>query len=101
MSRTLPWHGWAKWRRSGIRPESVTLSASPTAEPGWKARIDLTEHLGDTVLAFASIAGLEEPLSLKLAARNRRPWQRAWTSTSIPKRALYLFDESGKRIGSI
>lgn len=86
----------------GIRPESVTLSAGPTAEPGWKARIDLTEHLGDTVLAYASIAGLEEPLSLKLAAEIAGPWQAGMDVNIHPKTgALYLFDESGKRIGSI
>ena len=85
----------------GIRPESLTVSSGATAEPGWQARIDLTEHLGDTVLAYASVAGMDQPVSLKLAAEDA-PWQAGMAVNLHPKAgALHLFDGQGQRIGAV
>jgi multiple sugar transport system ATP-binding protein len=86
----------------GIRPESLTLSSGASAEPGWQARIDLTEHLGDTVLAYASIAGVDQTVSLKLAAEDAAPWQAGMVVNLHPKPgALHLFDGQGQRIGAL
>jgi multiple sugar transport system ATP-binding protein len=86
----------------GIRPESMTVSSGPSAEPGWQARIDVIEHLGDTVLVYASMAGVEEPVSLKLSAEDGAPWQVGMDVNLHPKAgALHLFDGQGQRIGAV
>ena len=85
----------------GIRPESLTVSSGPSAEPGWQAKIDLIEHLGDTVLAYASVAGMDQPVSLKLAAEDAA-WQAGMAVNLHPKAgALHLFDAQGNRIGAV
>ncbi|MEY4749962.1 MAG: hypothetical protein RIQ60_2176, partial [Pseudomonadota bacterium] len=60
------------------------------------------EHLGDTVLVYASMAGVEEPVSLKLSAEDGAPWQVGMDVNLHPKAgALHLFDGQGQRIGAI
>ncbi len=86
----------------GIRPESMTVSAGPSAEPGWPARIDVVEHLGDTVLIYASVAGVDQPVSLKLSAEDGQPWSVGSQVNLHPKAgALHLFDAQGQRIGAV
>jgi multiple sugar transport system ATP-binding protein len=86
----------------GIRPESLTVSAGASAEPGWQARIDVIEHLGDTVLIYASVAGVDQPVSLKLSAEDGAPWPVGMTVNLHPKAgALHLFDVHGQRLGAI
>ena len=86
----------------GIRPESLNVLAASAHEPGWRAKIDLTEHLGDTVLAYASVAGEAPSVSLKLAAEDASPWQAGMAVKLEPKAgALHLFDTQGQRIGAV
>jgi multiple sugar transport system ATP-binding protein len=86
----------------GIRPESLTVAAASAGEPGWSAKIDVIEHLGDTVLIYASVAGVDQPVSLKLAAEEGEPWLAGMAVTLHPKSgALHLFDAQGQRIGAI
>jgi multiple sugar transport system ATP-binding protein len=73
-----------------------------SGQRGWSAHIDLTEHLGDTVLVYATVAGVEQPVSLKLAAEEAGPWQAGMAVTLGPKPgALHLFDAQGRRTGSV
>jgi ABC-type sugar transport system ATPase subunit len=86
----------------GIRPEALTVAASASAASGWQAGIDVIEHLGDTVLIYASVAGVEQPVSLKLSAEDGAPWQVGMTVKLHPKAgALHLFDAHGQRLGAI
>jgi multiple sugar transport system ATP-binding protein len=88
--------------RVGIRPESMTVSSGAAADPGWRARVDVIEHLGDTVLVYAGVAGIDEPVSLKLPAEDGVPWRVGAEVTLHPKPgALHLFDAQGLRIGSV
>jgi multiple sugar transport system ATP-binding protein len=86
----------------GVRPENLTVSAGAGAEPGWRACIDVIEHLGDTVLIYARVVGVDQPLSLKLSAEHGAPWPVGAEVTLQPMQgALHLFDQQGTRIGAI
>ena len=75
MSRTLPWR-LGEVAQVIIRPESVT-SCRPAPLPSRAGRrIDSRSTSATSVLAYASIAGLEEPLSL-CSLQKSPAWQAA------------------------
>jgi multiple sugar transport system ATP-binding protein len=55
----------------GLRPEHLSLVAAGT---GLDGELALIEHLGDTSIAYVRIAGVEQPLAVKLSAG--QAWQR-------------------------
>ena len=86
----------------GIRPESVT----PVGRPHCRAGLEGAHRPHRAPRRHG--AGLRQHRRAGRAAepqarcRNRRPWQAGMDVNIHPKTgALYLFDESGKRIGSI
>jgi multiple sugar transport system ATP-binding protein len=82
----------------GVRPEA--LLATPGGS-GWRAKVDLIEHLGDTLLVYATVAGLDAAVSLKLPAEEAAQWQVGASVNLQPKPgALHLFDARGQRIGT-
>ena len=100
---TAAWHPAAAGASQvGIRPESLLPTDPASGQRGWSARIDLTEHLGDTVLVYARVDGVEQPVSLKLSAEEAGPWQAGMVVTLTPKPgALHLFDAQGCRTGAV
>lgn len=100
---TAVWHPAAAGASQvGIRPESLLPTDPASGQRGWSARIDLTEHLGDTVLVYARVDGVEQPVSLKLSAEEAGPWQAGMVVTLTPKPgALHLFDAQGRRTGAV
>ena len=100
---TATWHPAAAGASQvGIRPESLLPTDPASGKRGWSARIDLTEHLGDTVLVYARVDGVEQPVSLKLSAEEAGPWQAGMVVTLTPKPgALHLFDAQGRRTGAV
>ncbi|MEY4758046.1 MAG: hypothetical protein RJA34_2944 [Pseudomonadota bacterium] len=84
----------------GVRPESLIVSSGEG--PGWTAQLDVIEHLGDTLLVYASVAGVDQPVSLKLSAEEGQPWKVGMTVRLQPKAsALHLFDAQGQRVGAV
>ncbi|MFO1253419.1 MAG: sn-glycerol-3-phosphate ABC transporter ATP-binding protein UgpC [Inhella sp.] len=53
----------------GIRPEHLRLASS--SEEGVVAQVELAEHLGDTTLVYARVAGLEQALIVRLGDEGR------------------------------
>ena len=53
----------AQARTLGVRPEDITVAES---EDGLPARVDFVEHLGDTTVLYAALAGVPETLAIKL-----------------------------------
>ena len=86
----------------GIRPEALTVTPGASSSAGWSARIDVIEHLGDTVLLYASVPGIETPVSLKLSAEEGAHLKVSQEVTLHPKAgALHLFDGQGRRLGAV
>jgi len=79
----------------GIRPEHLSVGR---VDDGLAARIELLEHLGDSLIVHASLDGSQEPLSLRLAADHAglAVGQRVGL---LPQSAhALLFDASGRAI---
>ena len=86
----------------GVRPEAILVSAEGSGEPGWAARIEVLEHLGDTVLLHCRVPGLDEDLSVKLAAEDAAPWASGMQVRLSPKAGhLHLFQADGLRCGQV
>ena len=84
----------------GVRPESLIVSTGDG--PGWTAKLDVIEHLGDTLLVYASVAGMDQAVSLKLSAEEGQPWKVGMTVRLQPKAgALHLFNAQGQRVGAV
>ncbi len=79
----------------GIRPEHLTVTR---VENGLAARIDLLEHLGDSLIVHATLRGTDNPISLRLSADHAGLG--AGQDIGIqpqPARAL-LFDAAGQAV---
>jgi multiple sugar transport system ATP-binding protein len=86
----------------GIRPESIRVTANSAGESGLAARIEVLEHLGDTVLLHCRVDGIDQDISVKLTAEEAGPWTHGTTVKLTPKaEALHLFQADGQRIGQI
>ncbi|MBK6853402.1 MAG: sn-glycerol-3-phosphate ABC transporter ATP-binding protein UgpC [Burkholderiales bacterium] len=98
----------ARVAQVGVRPESLRVVADSDAEAvngGWPVRIDVTEHLGDSVLLHARFAGTAvaaEPLCLKLPAAQAEHWRPDDAVRVLAEPgALHLFDGQGRRLGAL
>ena len=82
----------------GVRPEHFDVQPTPTERGGIAARLEVVERLGDTVLLYLSIAGLEHTIAVKIAEEGRK-WERGMTVALLPKaNAALLFTKTGQRV---
>jgi multiple sugar transport system ATP-binding protein len=86
----------------GIRPENLSMCT----RDGWPATIEAIEHLGDTLLVYAKLAGFAEALCVKVPADQMHAdglnLVIAETIHLKPKPGCtHLFDAQGCRIGSV
>jgi len=79
----------------GVRPEDLRVVARGT---GLAARIDLVEHLGDLVLAYATLAGSGEALALKQMPGAAVPAAGDEVGLLPDPQRVYVFDEQGHAI---
>ncbi|GGP21248.1 ABC transporter ATP-binding protein [Silvimonas iriomotensis] len=77
----------------GIRPEHVQLKLE--GEEGVPARIDLIEHLGDIVLAYVEVAGVNEILCVKLPGNHPELKRGASVRLVFPEKDTLVFNEQG------
>lgn len=80
----------------GVRPESWrVVSADEAALPG---EVDFVEHLGDAVISYIKVVGMNELLTLKTSAL-APPHRVGDTLHLLPMRGeLLAFDTSGRRV---
>ncbi|QLG88289.1 sn-glycerol-3-phosphate ABC transporter ATP-binding protein UgpC [Chitinibacter bivalviorum] len=78
----------------GIRPEHIELCADGDAD-GIPARVDLTEHLGDIVLAYIEIPGINEIICMKLPANMTGLKYGDAIRVKFPEAHSMLFDAEG------
>jgi multiple sugar transport system ATP-binding protein len=95
----------ARVAQVGVRPESLRVAAHDSTDAGsgsWPVRIDVTEHLGDSVLIHARMAGMADPLCIKMPAAQAEHWQPDDAVRVLPEPgALHLFDAQGQRLGAL
>ena len=77
----------------GVRPEHIQLVTE--GEAGIPARVDLVEHLGDIVLAYVEIPGVNDILSVKLPGSFVNLKRGDAVRLVFPERNSLVFDEEG------
>ncbi|UXY16796.1 sn-glycerol-3-phosphate ABC transporter ATP-binding protein UgpC [Chitiniphilus purpureus] len=78
----------------GIRPEHILLAQDNDAN-GIAARVDLIEHLGDHVLAYIEIPGVNEIISMKLPGNATHLKYGDTIKVLFPEADCLLFDAEG------
>ena len=79
----------------GIRPEHVQLAdASDTRAIA--AKIVLVEHLGDQVLAYINVSGVNEELCMKLPGHSSKLQYGDSIHITFPREHCMLFDQTGE-----
>jgi multiple sugar transport system ATP-binding protein len=78
----------------GIRPEHMQLS-TVDAVNAVPARVDLVEHLGDIVLAYIQVKGINEILCMKLPAESGLIKFGDSIHVVFPEKNCLLFDAQG------
>ena len=80
----------------GIRPEHLTLVR---VEDGLAAQVDLIEHLGDSLVAYATLRGASQTISLRLTTEQEElaVGQMIGVAPNHPGRVV-LFDEKGRTL---
>lgn len=78
----------------GIRPEHIELSDESVAG-SIPAKVDLVEHLGDIVLAYVEIPGINEIICLKLPAHMTGLKFGDTVRVLFPEKHCMLFDAEG------
>ncbi len=82
----------AKANVLGIRPEDIALTDS---DDGLPARVDFVEHLGDTTVLYAALAGVPETLAVKLADQPTRLQPGSPVRLKFNPNKCHLFAEDG------
>ena len=81
---------------AGIRPESFEIAP---AGQGLPVTIELVEHLGDVMMIYARLPGVEKALSIKVP-ENGFDWTIGKEIAILPKAgACHLFDGAGNNLG--
>jgi multiple sugar transport system ATP-binding protein len=82
--------------RAGVRPESLQVSSGGE---GWRLRITLIEHLGDTTLVHAGLPGSDDTLCARLPVARCGLAAGEYAHFRPLPGALHLFDAQGARLG--
>ncbi len=77
----------------GVRPEDLRIV--PAGE-GLAARVDLVEHLGDLVIAYATLVGSAESLAIKQLPGHPPPSMGSMVGLQPDASRLHLFDADGR-----
>ncbi|WP_341676528.1 sn-glycerol-3-phosphate ABC transporter ATP-binding protein UgpC [Niveibacterium sp. SC-1] len=79
----------------GVRPEHLHVVA---ASEGIPAKVDLLEHLGDSVIVYASVPGAEQMVVAKAAGGARLPQAGEMIGLKPEHGACHIFAASGESI---
>jgi len=83
----------------GVRPEHLRL-VGDDAVFAISGEVDTVEQLGDTSVAYVSLDGLAEPLSLKLSASEGVLVRGAKVQVAAEPQHLLAFDAQGQRLNA-
>jgi len=83
----------------GVRPEHLHLVGDDTGF-AIAGEVDTVEQLGDTSVAYVSLAGLAEPLSLKLSSNEGLLVRGAKVQLAAEPQHLLAFDAQGQRLNA-
>ncbi|MFT7721879.1 MAG: sn-glycerol-3-phosphate ABC transporter ATP-binding protein UgpC [Roseateles sp.] len=81
----------------GVRANHITLVAP---QDGLRARIELIEHLGDTVIAHARLAADQPAVAVRLAPDARHPAAGDEVGLRIAPGRVHLFDADGRALAA-
>ncbi|MEK8032985.1 sn-glycerol-3-phosphate ABC transporter ATP-binding protein UgpC [Ideonella sp. DXS29W] len=81
----------------GVRPEHLQLVDDQTIF-SLQGEVDTVEQLGDTSVAYVSLQGLPEPLSLKLGGTVVAPARGTQVRLAAEPEHLLAFDAEGRRV---
>lgn len=81
----------------GVRPEHLGLSAQGA---GLRASVDQVEHLGDCDIVYARLAGVAEPVAVKLASASHALTRgdQVWLQPEAAN--CHLFDRQGRVVAA-
>ena len=83
----------------GLRPEHLRVDAAPDAEGGLPARLELVEQLGDMVLAYARVDGVDAAVAVKLGVAEGAGLQRhAVVRLRVDAAQAIAFDAEGRAL---
>ena len=80
---------------AGVRPEDLSISA---AGQGLKARVELVEHLGDTVLVHAKLLGTDTAVSLRTSPVGPRCERGAVVNLVPDPKKTHFFSSAGAHL---
>ena len=82
----------------GIRPEHFEVFASGDSAGSIAATVDVAERLGDIVLLYLKVPGIEQTLAVKVPEEGRQ-WQRGAAVALRPReKTALLFSKAGPRV---
>jgi multiple sugar transport system ATP-binding protein len=84
----------------GVRPEHLQLMPDDVGL-ALAGEVDTVEQLGDTSVAYVSVPGLADPLSLKLGTTGHVPVRGAKVRLAADPQHLLAFDADGRRVEAL
>ncbi|MDQ8020840.1 MAG: sn-glycerol-3-phosphate ABC transporter ATP-binding protein UgpC [Moraxellaceae bacterium] len=81
----------------GVRPEHISLTRTGD---GLRARVELLEHLGDSVIMYASLAGQRDPVAVRLSAHPDGLEPGATVGLLPQAEHVAIFDAAGRAMSS-
>ena len=82
----------------GVRPEHFDVAEVADAQGAINAKLEVVEQLGDTVLLYVKVPGVEAPVAVKLPEEGKQ-WMRGAPIALRPKdKTALLFTQSGQRV---
>jgi multiple sugar transport system ATP-binding protein len=81
----------------GVRPEHISISAAPAAGANSVlGTVALVEHLGDAMIVHVRLAGVAQPVAVKLGADGPRPPHGAAVHLLLDGARAFCFGADGK-----
>jgi multiple sugar transport system ATP-binding protein len=78
-----------------VRPEHLALAPAGAAAGAVEGTLALVEYLGDVMLAYVQVEGVEGMVAAKLAAADAVPPTGARVALRIDMARVHLFDTAG------
>ncbi len=80
---------------AGVRPEDLSIG---TADQGFKAQVELVEHLGDTVLVHTKLLGTDTAVSLRTSPAMPRCGRGSVVGLIPDPQKTHFFSSTGARL---
>ena len=82
----------------GVRPEHFDVLPATSERGGIAAKLEVVEQLGDIILLYLSVSGVEQTIAVKVPEEGKK-WERGMNVTLLPKeKSALLFTKEGQRV---